>query len=417
MWTRLFGFLLACALAACEDPAPAHEDQTTEPESAAPQIDSGRPTAPVPNTAAPGPQQLDTKPVPVAQCHRELTAHALDPLCASCACGRCAREVETCEGDCLEAATCMLQNQCEGPACYCGSGLFGCAFEITGPCKDSFEKAVGKRGEAAIRAALGEASSALGKAQALASCGRSVRCQVACAPAETSCGFNDLSCQQRYCAHDAAREAERAASASHSETPHIAHVLVNGQLAWSDDRTDTAKISAGDTVVLEGTGFGKGPDIDFSKLLVGNVRVLETDLVMYEQQLDISRQVHSETTKLRGQWPKDILSWSDTRIEFKVPGHVVRGPIEVQVQKRLGANESYVYPGQPHQVIDTQTLRIVDPSFSHACDVVSTLSDAAGSNEVPVTVDNPGLGTLVQKGREIFWSYDYNIGLTHSLRG
>ncbi|HEY6878780.1 MAG TPA: hypothetical protein VI299_12210, partial [Polyangiales bacterium] len=219
------------------------------------------------------------------------------------------------------------------------------------------------------------------------------------------------------CAHDGAREAERAASAAHSETPHIARVLVNGQLAWSDDRTEGVKIAAGDTVVLEGTGFGAGPDIDFSKLLVGNVRVLETDLVMYEQKLDIARQVSSETRELRGQWPKDIASWSDTRIEFKVPGHVVRGPIEVQVQKRLGANESYVVPGQPHQVIDTQTLRIVDPSFSHACDVVSTLSDAAGSNEVPATVDNPGLGALVQKGREIFWSYDYNIGLTHSLRG
>jgi hypothetical protein len=170
-------------------------------------------------------------------------------------------------------------------------------------------------------------------------------------------------------------------------------------------------------VVLEGTGFGAGPEVDFSKLLIGNVRILETDLTMYEQSLDISRQVHFELSTVRSRWPKDVLGWSDTRIELNVPAHVTRGPIMIQVQKRLGANLSYVYPGQTHAVLDAQTMRITDAKFQHRCDVVSKLSDPVSGNQVPVTVSNDGLTALVKKGREIFWSYDYNIGLTHSIRG
>lgn len=241
-------------------------------------------------------------------------------------------------------------------------------------------------------------------------------CEVACSAPDKPCGFNDLSCQQRYCSEDPALEAKRAESAKQRATPAIARVKIAGKEVWQTGMGAFA-LKPGDRVVLEGTGFGAGPDVDFAKLLVGNVRVLETDLTMYEQQLDIAKQVHSETPTVRSSWAKDILSWNDTKIEFNVPTHVTRGPITLQVQKRTGANPSYVYPGEKHAVLDTQTMRIIDPTFQHRCDVVSELSQPVGSNAVPVTVVNPGLTDLVRKGREIFWSYDYNIGLTHKIRG
>ncbi|MFT3924788.1 MAG: hypothetical protein QM778_19800 [Myxococcales bacterium] len=276
-------------------------------------------------------------------CHQEWTDKGKDSLCASCACGRCAKD----------PASCMADNP---------------------------------------------------------------RCDVACGAASQPCGFNDLSCQQRYCSADPALEAKRAASAKQFATPVIEKVSVGGQEVWHAGQ-GAFELEPGAKVTLEGKGFGAGPEVDFAKLLVGNVRVLETDLTMYEQQLDITKQVHSETPTVRSRWPKDVASWSDTKIEFNVPGHATRGPILVQVQKRVGANPSYVYPGEPHAVLDTQTMRITDPTFKHRCDVVSQLSDAKASNEIPVTMVNPGLAGLVKKGREIFWSYDYNIGLTHNLRG
>jgi mono/diheme cytochrome c family protein len=352
-------------------------------------------------------------------CVEGLTAGAVDELCASCACGRCPSQAEACAGDasCAAAAACMQASGCAGMRCYCGDDLLGCFWGAKGPCKAAFEVAAGKQGEAEVKKALENPLSALGKAQALVACGRTSKCKVACGPADAHCEFTDLSCQQRYCTEDPLLESLRAKSAAQLETPNIERVSVGGAAVWTQSEGGTVTLKPGDRVVLEGTGFGAGPDVDFSKLLVGNVRVLETDLTMYEQGLDIARQVHYEVPIVRSRWPKDILAWSDERIEFRVPVHVTRGPIKVQVQKRTGANASYVYAGQAHAVIDAQTIRVNDPAFEHRCDVVSTLSDPVASNEVPVTVQNDGLEALVKKGREIFWSYDYNIGLTHNLRG
>ncbi len=353
-------------------------------------------------------------------CHKALTDHGEDPLCASCACGRCNAEATACGADakCVAAAACMHINKCTGVACYCGTDLLGCALSITGPCKAEFEKAAGATGEPAIKAALASKVNPLAKAQALATCaGGSAKCDVACSASNSACGFTDLSCQQRYCAEDPAVEAARAESALKPATPVITRISVNGTAVWNQGDATAPELAPNDSVVLEGTGFGAGPDVDFSKLLVGNVRVLETDLTIYEQQLDIGRQVHSETPTVRSSWKKDIAAWTDTRVEFRVPGHVTRGPILMQVQKRTGANLSYVYPGETHAVVDALTIRIADPKFQHGCDVVSELSDPVASNAIAVTIKNENLTSLVKKGREIFWSYDYNIGLVHQVRG
>ncbi len=199
--------------------------------------------------------------------------------------------------------------------------------------------------------------------------------------------------------------------------PVASRLLVNGVVAWTAGSTAAAALKPGDTVTLQGTGFGAGPDIDFSKIMIGNSRVLETDLKMYNQMLDLIAEVNYETIFERSSWSKDIISWTDTQVQFKVPAHASKGPLILQVQKRTGAMPSLTKPGQPHNVIDAQTKRITNDLFKHKCDVVSTLSaQTKAIAPIPVTVTNPGFANLAAQGRKIFWSYDYNIGLAHKMR-
>lgn len=222
--------------------------------------------------------------------------------------------------------------------------------------------------------------------------------------------------QETLCTFDASREAQRAASAASFPQPEIQQLLVNGELRWSAGSANTAQLNAGDEVTLKGSGFGGGTDIDFSKIMLGNTRILETDLRMFTQYLAINDQVNFESDEQFDSWDKNILSWNDSEIRFRVPDHASSGPLIVQVQKRTGFNESLKHPGQAHNVIDAQTSRIISDTFEHDCDVVSTLSDAKSTTPIAVSVNNPGFEQLVEKGRQAFWSYDYNIGVAHSVR-
>ena len=222
--------------------------------------------------------------------------------------------------------------------------------------------------------------------------------------------------QETLCTFDASREAQRAASAASFPQPEIQQLLVNGELRWSAGSANAAQLNAGDEVTLKGSGFGGGTDIDFSKIMLGNTRILETDLRMFTQYLAINDQVNFESDEQFDSWDKNILSWNDSEIRFRVPDHASSGPLIVQVQKRTGFNESLKHPGQAHNVIDAQTSRIISDTFEHDCDVVSTLSDAKSTTPIDVSVNNPGFEQLVEKGRQAFWSYDYNIGVAHSVR-
>lgn len=234
----------------------------------------------------------------------------------------------------------------------------------------------------------------------------------ACQPA------GDFPDQDGLCDFDQLRESERAASAAVFPTPVISTMTVNGTVVWeaTNPPATPPTLRPNDTVVLTGTGFGNGTDTDFSKIMIGNTRVLETNLVMYKQKLDIEAQVNYETPDILSSWNKDITGWTPTRIAFKVPGHVSSGPLQVQIQKRTGYLESLINPGQPHSVIDALTKRITDDTFQHECDVVSTLGNTKGTAPLAVNVVNTGFATLEKRGREIFWSYDFNIGLAHAVR-
>ncbi|TAL22479.1 MAG: hypothetical protein EPO01_08950, partial [Aquabacterium sp.] len=151
--------------------------------------------------------------------------------------------------------------------------------------------------------------------------------------------------QETLCSFDAAREHQRAASAQNFAQPVVQSMLVNGAQAWTAAGGGTPTLRPGDVVTLNGSGFGRGADIDFSKIMIGNSRVLETDLTMYEQKVDIASSVNYETGQVRSSWPKDIISWTDTQVQFKVPSHVSKGPLKLQVQKRIGVMGSLTRPG------------------------------------------------------------------------
>lgn len=223
--------------------------------------------------------------------------------------------------------------------------------------------------------------------------------------------------QEKVCTYDASREFKRTLSAANFPTPVATSMLVNGVQVWTAGSSAVPTIKPGDVITLRGTGFGQGTDIDFSKIMIGNSRVLETDLSMYKQMLDIIAEVNYELPVKHSTWPKDIQSWTDTEVKFKVPVHVSAGPIHLQVQKRIGRMGSLTKPGQPHNVIDAQTKRITDDFYKHGCDVVSELSSETKSiTPIKVAVNNSGLPGLLTQGRKLFWSYDYNIGLAHKMR-
>lgn len=223
--------------------------------------------------------------------------------------------------------------------------------------------------------------------------------------------------QEEVCSFDAGREVSRTLSAISFPTPVASSMLVNGVQVWTAGSMVVPTIKPGDVVTLRGSGFGNGPDVDFSKIMIGNSRVLETDLKMYNQLLDIIAQVNYETSTTHSTWNKDVIAWSNTQVQFRVPAHVSKGPIQLQVQKRTGYLNSLLRPGQPHNVIDAQTKRITNNFYKHKCDVVSTLG-ATTKAIVPikVNVSNTSFAGMVAQGRKIFWSYDFNVGLAHKMR-
>src|SRR5260370_1983490 len=205
--------------------------------------------------------------------------------------------------------------------------------------------------------------------------------------------------QTTVCTFDAAREQQRAASAQSFPAPVVQAMLVNGTQVWSVLSPNTTPLlHPGDVVTLKGSGFGAGPDSDFSKIMIGNSRALETDLKMYNTQLGLLSQVNYEVPTTHSTWNKDIRSWSDSQIVFTVPMHASKGPLQLQIQKRTGYLESLLNPSQPLNIIDAQTYRIpTNQNFSYPCDVVSTLTPQTNPiTPINLNVSNSNFDNLAQ---------------------
>src|SRR5690606_38943014 len=113
--------------------------------------------------------------------------------------------------------------------------------------------------------------------------------------------------QEELCRTDTAREQQRAASAANFPAPQITALSVNGNTAWTAGAGGVPLLTPGDAVTLTGSGFGAGTDSDCSKIMIGNTRILATDLKMFQQLLAINDQVNFETDEQIDSWPKNIL--------------------------------------------------------------------------------------------------------------
>lgn len=212
-------------------------------------------------------------------------------------------------------------------------------------------------------------------------------------------------------------EAQRDASAKNVSRPHVEALAVGGEVRWIEGGTSRPTVKPGEIVEIHGSGFGAGPDVDYAKILIGNVRVLERDLTMFEGTVDLLKAHFHENHEVQDSWAKEIISWNDTRIEFRVPETAISGRLVVHVQKRIGRNASLVDPTQAHSVWDALTERITGEAYPHLSDTVSRLDAAYTSQPIDLTVDNPLAEGYVRLGEAIFWHYDYNIGMVHHMRG
>lgn len=210
-------------------------------------------------------------------------------------------------------------------------------------------------------------------------------------------------------------EEERRESALDFPAPHIERIYRGSKIIWEEGDNSLPTLQAGETLELEGSGFGAGTNVDYAKILVGRARVIESDMYMYVGHVDVKKAHYFEEDQVYDSWKKEILNWNSERIKFKVPETTDRGPLVVSVQKRVGSNRSLTMTDRDHSVWDPNTERLAG-KFSHKSDVVSKLSQAKLSNAVAVTINNPRFKRRVEDGEKIFWSYDFNIGSVHNAR-
>ncbi len=209
-------------------------------------------------------------------------------------------------------------------------------------------------------------------------------------------------------------EEKRRNSSLDFPTPEVHQILRNGKAIWQ--LGDTAPtLYAGETLELVGSGLGAGTNIDYSKILIGRARVLESDLKMYVGNVDVIKADYFEENKTYDTWDREILQWSNEHIKFKVPETTDRGPLVVSVQKRIDSNKSLTIADRAHSVWDPNSERVRGP-FNHKSDVVSKLSEAKLSSPIDVIVVNKNFKDRVLAGEKIYWSYDYNIGAVHNAR-
>ena len=107
--------------------------------------------------------------------------------CERCECEQCGAAVSACvasgvaqrDKSCLAVEQCATQKDCAGTGCYCGNALLLCAVAPLGDCVSQIEQAAGTRSWITIQAQYLDASTALGRAQALGEC-RRAKCSDVC---------------------------------------------------------------------------------------------------------------------------------------------------------------------------------------------------------------------------------------------
>ncbi len=198
--------------------------------------------------------------------------------------------------------------------------------------------------------------------------------------------------------------------------PHVRSVWSGEERLWEAGQRADFRIRAGQILTIRGRGFGPGPSQEFSKILFGTVRAIERNLCMYRGQVNLIRELYYETARCVDRWDSDILRWQDDRIDVRVPAVASRGPIVISRQRHRGRLPQLQNVSRSHTVMDPLTERI-ERIFNHVTDSVWNIGPALESEPVAVRIENPEFAERLARGEAIYWMHDFNMGLTHRMRG
>lgn len=133
--------------------------------------------------------------------------------------------------------------------------------------------------------------------------------------------------------------------AGDGDRPRITRVTVNGKVAWEqrDGRVtvDALEGRAGDTVVVEGAGFGPDAAVHYSNVTINRAAPVKADLEHHRARFDYLKfRQWADLAVVQEVEPRELLSWTDSRIEFRIPLYATTGDLIVTRQEIIGTRKS-----------------------------------------------------------------------------
>jgi len=200
----------------------------------------------------------------------------------------------------------------------------------------------------------------------------------------------------------------------HAAAPVVERVSVGGKVLWSTGAKGPVQAKPGETVVVEGRNFGPDAVGCFSQVTINRAGPLKTDIDFHRHRVDPFRfKQFADHATVQDTQKKELLSWTDTRIEFQVPLFATSGDLVVTVQPAIGNAKSIVHGG-PVTYEPEYVVRGKDKSKEVLPRV--TLRDIGlplDSNAVPFVVS--GQEETIRAGREMFYFWPQYSHVAYAL--
>jgi mono/diheme cytochrome c family protein len=198
--------------------------------------------------------------------------------------------------------------------------------------------------------------------------------------------------------------------------PVVERVTVNDKVVWElrDGKpVGRAEGRPGDLVVIEGRHFGPDATQNFSQATINRAAPLKADIVFHRYRVDLARlKQYADYDTPQDPAPRELLAWTDTRIEFRIPQYATSGPLVVTRQPVIGKRRSFVDGGdvayEPEYVTKSK-----DPKAGVPKVTVRELGRPVDSDPVAFTV--LGQEENIRKGRDLFWYWPQYSQVGYSI--
>lgn len=284
-----------------------------------------------------------------------------------------------------------------------------------------------------------------------------------------------------YACRPQARSGLSEAVAEQAGAPVIAEIQDDGGKTLWKEGQDAPELTPGKKIVLLGSGFGPGPlsaevpgtgdpanvpearadRAELSKIMFGRVRALERSMPSYPGRLNFTTLgqafrtgidfFYEEFVSQPPTWVSDIVSWSDTKIEVRVPITAYEGPVVVWRMRVTGDGPREfvkdIVTGEPASYVDPNTARVRTFSqsllskpfrifqegelkFKTTYPILRTEGRPLQSKAVAVKIALDGArrnekdaptgraaAAQYEYGEKIWYAHDWNLGLTHLVLG